>query len=61
MASISAVISLIDGMYAMMAIPTMTATLLLSPRVYRATRDYFKRMDEERKLLEFDQDFEDDE
>ncbi len=60
-ASISAVISLIDGMYAMMAIPTMTATLLLSPRVYRAARDYFKRMDEERKRAEYDQNFEDDE
>ncbi len=52
-ASITAVISLIDGMYAMMAIPTMTATLLLSPRVYRATKDYFRRMDEERKQADY--------
>ncbi|MEX0929903.1 MAG: alanine/glycine:cation symporter family protein, partial [Balneolales bacterium] len=42
-ASITAVISMIDGMFAMMAIPTMTATLLLSPKVYQATVDYFNR------------------
>ncbi len=51
-ASISAVISLIDGMYAMMAIPTMTATLLLSPKVYRAAKDYFRRMQEEKDKIE---------
>ncbi len=43
-ATITAVISLIDGMYAMMAIPTMTSALLLSPRVMAAARDYFTRM-----------------
>ena len=52
-ASITAVISLIDGMYAMMAIPTMTATLILSPRVYRAAKDYFRRMEEERKQADY--------
>ncbi|AKD02936.1 alanine/glycine:cation symporter family protein [Pontibacter korlensis] len=48
-ASITAVIALIDGMYAMMAIPTMISALLLSPKVKRAARDYFKRMKEFRE------------
>ncbi|MTI89040.1 MAG: alanine:cation symporter family protein [Balneolaceae bacterium] len=42
--SISAVINLIDGMYAVMAIPTMTVALLLSPKVMSAANDYFDRM-----------------
>lgn len=37
------VVNLIDGSFAMMAIPTVTATLLLSPKVMEATRDYFMR------------------
>jgi AGCS family alanine or glycine:cation symporter len=43
--SISAVISLIDGMFALMAIPTMTSSLLLAPRVMAAARDYFARLE----------------
>lgn len=42
--SLETVISLIDGAYALMAIPTMIATLRLSPRVLAATRDYFDRL-----------------
>ena len=49
-ASISAIINLIDGMYAIMAIPTMIVALLLSPKVMEAARDYFKRM-EEKEIL----------
>lgn len=45
--SLETVISLIDGAYALMAIPTMLATLRLSPRVMAATRDYFRRYREE--------------
>lgn len=41
--SIDMVINLIDGMFAMMAIPTMTATILLAPRVIEASKDYFMR------------------
>jgi alanine or glycine:cation symporter, AGCS family len=41
--SIDMVINLIDGMFAMMAIPTMTATILLAPRVIEATKDYLHR------------------
>ncbi|MCH8494950.1 MAG: alanine:cation symporter family protein [Balneolales bacterium] len=44
-ASIDAVINLIDGMFAMMAIPTMVSALLLSPKVREAAKDYFKRYD----------------
>ncbi|SFG63065.1 alanine/glycine:cation symporter family protein [Pontibacter chinhatensis] len=43
-ASVTAVLALIDGMYAMMAIPTMVSGLLLSPKVKAAAKDYFKRM-----------------
>ncbi len=43
MISIDMAINFIDGMYAVMAFPTMTATLLLAPRVMTVTRDYFKR------------------
>jgi len=39
------VINIIDGMFAMMAIPTMTATILLAPKVMEATKDYFMRKD----------------
>ncbi|MEH0154573.1 alanine/glycine:cation symporter family protein [Limibacter armeniacum] len=41
-----AVISLMDGMYAMMAIPTMVSALLLSPKVMKAATSYFKRVNE---------------
>ncbi len=43
-ASLRAVIGLIDGMYATMAIPTMVSTLLLAPKVRAAARDYFDRL-----------------
>lgn len=44
MLPLHAALNLIDGMYALMAIPTMTATLLLAPRVLAASRDYVIRM-----------------
>lgn len=40
--SIDAVISLIDGMFALMAIPTMISALLLSGKVRRASVEYFQ-------------------
>ena len=43
--TIDMVINIIDGMFAMMAIPTMTATILLAPKVMEATKDYFMRKD----------------
>ncbi len=39
--TIDAVISLTDGMYALMAIPTMTSSLLLSPKTMAEARRYF--------------------
>lgn len=48
-ATVTAVISLIDGMFAMMAIPTMTSALLLSPKVMAAAKNYFRRMRELRE------------
>lgn len=45
-ASLSVVISLVDSMYALMALPTMTAALLLAPRVNRAARQYFGQENE---------------
>lgn len=41
--TIDIVVNLIDGMFAMMAIPTMIGTILLAPRVIDASKDYFFR------------------
>ena len=38
------VINILDTAFAMMAIPTLISTLLLSPKVVRATKDYYHRM-----------------
>jgi AGCS family alanine or glycine:cation symporter len=43
-ASLSIVINLIDGVYALMAIPTMISTLLLSPKVRTAAIKYFQKL-----------------
>jgi AGCS family alanine or glycine:cation symporter len=43
-ASIGAVIDLIDGMFALMAIPTMISGLILAPKVMEVSRDYFSRI-----------------
>lgn len=42
MTSLSAVVDFIDGMYGFMAIPTMTSTLWLSPKVMTEARRYLK-------------------
>ncbi|WP_027329834.1 alanine/glycine:cation symporter family protein [Marinimicrobium agarilyticum] len=41
--SLKAIVGLVDGLYATMAIPTMVSALLLAPKVNRAAQDYFKR------------------
>ena len=41
MLSIDVMVNFVDSMFALMAIPTMTATVLLSPRVTKAAREYF--------------------
>ncbi|MGN8225475.1 alanine/glycine:cation symporter family protein [Gracilimonas sp. BCB1] len=43
-ASLDAVINLIDGMFALMAVPTMISALLLSKKVRLASKDYFTRL-----------------
>lgn len=43
---LEAIINLIDGAYATMAIPTMVGALLLAPKVKAAAIDYFHRMNE---------------
>ena len=40
--SLEIVIGFVDGMFAMMAIPTMTATLLLAKKVNIETKRYFQ-------------------
>ena len=42
--SLDAIINLIDGFYALMAFPTMIATILLSKKVLAKAKDYFRRM-----------------
>jgi AGCS family alanine or glycine:cation symporter len=43
-ASLEVVVSLVDGMYAVMAFPNMIAALYLAPKVRAASKDYFARM-----------------
>ncbi len=43
-ASLDMMIGLIDSFFAFMAIPTMTATIILAPKVVREAKDYFKRL-----------------
>jgi AGCS family alanine or glycine:cation symporter len=43
--SLGAVIGLIDGMYAVMAFPTMISALILAPKVMKAAKVYFAKKD----------------
>ncbi len=47
-ATLGTVVGIFDGAYALMAFPTMISALLLSPSVVRASKDYFKRLKENR-------------
>jgi AGCS family alanine or glycine:cation symporter len=42
--SLDMVVNLIDGTYALMAIPTMISSLLLAPKVMKAARAYFSKL-----------------
>tara|TARA_R110002049_G_scaffold29600_10_gene100749 strand:- start:2284 stop:3681 length:1398 start_codon:yes stop_codon:yes gene_type:complete len=42
--SLSMMINLIDGFFALMAIPTMTATLIMAPRVTKEIKGYLERL-----------------
>ncbi len=44
-ATIGAVINILDSAFAMMAIPTMISTLLLAPKVVKASKEYFRKYD----------------
>ena len=42
--SIDIVVNYVDGMFAVMAIPTMISTLILAPKVMLAAREYFAKL-----------------
>jgi len=42
--SLSMMINLIDGVFALMAIPTMLATIILAPKVIKEAKIYFKKI-----------------
>jgi AGCS family alanine or glycine:cation symporter len=42
--TIDLVINFIDGMFALMAIPTMVSSIILAPKVMRAAREYFNKL-----------------
>src|SRR5690606_804628 len=43
--SLAMMINLIDGFFALMAIPTMTATIIMAPRVTKEIKLNFSRLD----------------
>ena len=43
--SMETVVNIVDGMYALMAVPTMVSALLLAPKVMRAAHKYFTRLE----------------
>jgi len=43
-ATLGVTVSIFDGSYALMAFPTMISALLLSPKVMKASRTYFKNL-----------------
>jgi len=45
MIKIDIAINFVDGMFALMAIPTVISTLLLAPRVMQAARKYFRQLE----------------
>ena len=49
MITIDMVINLIDGMYAIMAIPTVIGSIMLSPKVMKEAKVYFKKLSDESK------------
>ena len=49
MITIDMVINLIDGMYAVMAIPTVVGSIMLSPKVMKEAKVYFKKLSDESK------------
>jgi AGCS family alanine or glycine:cation symporter len=48
--TIDLVINFIDGMFALMAIPTMISSIILSPKVMQAAKKYFSKLDNFSKI-----------
>ena len=48
-ASLASIISLIDASYALMSIPTMISAILLSPKVKKEAKKYFKALEGDKK------------
>ncbi len=48
-ASLASIISLIDASYALMSIPTMISAILLSPKVKKEAKKYFKALEDDKK------------
>jgi|APSaa5957512576_1039674.scaffolds.fasta_scaffold00945_5 AGCS family alanine or glycine:cation symporter len=48
--SIDAVINFLDGMFALMAIPTMVSSLILAPKVMKASKKYFSSLEKEKDI-----------
>jgi AGCS family alanine or glycine:cation symporter len=44
MTPFSMMLNLIDGAFALMAIPTMLATIIMAPRVTKEIKSYFNRL-----------------
>jgi len=42
--SLDAVINFLDGMFALMAIPTMISSIILAPKVMKEARNYFQKL-----------------
>ncbi len=54
--SIDMVINYVDGMFAVMGIPTMISTIILAPKVMEAARDYFTRLESQKSIERLDSD-----
>ena len=52
--SIDMVINYVDGMFALMGIPTMISTIILAPKVMEAARDYFTRLESKQSIEQLD-------
>jgi AGCS family alanine or glycine:cation symporter len=48
--TLKVVISIFDSAYALMALPTMLGTILLSPHVIRETKKYLRRYNESKSI-----------
>ncbi|MEO8934958.1 MAG: alanine/glycine:cation symporter family protein [Xanthomarina sp.] len=49
--SLALMVNLIDGFFALMAIPTMTATLIMAPRVVKEFKAYLKRLQRQKEEM----------